>query len=276
MSPTTLPPRRRDALRALVAVLLLAGPIWIPALHLDDPTYQYERTRVVVDGGSVGLANESEAPPRTTPSDRIVCAGAASRACAFERHLVRNHTVLTGVYASTPGKRTDTFAVGPDRYDYVQIDDAIYEPITLANRSRTYVVANGTVYRRGTAPDGVATSGTLYRSELSLRRASPTEALADVSRDAESVPTPIGRAAETGVGTSHAGLDVPQTPIRTGDGTYYRVYLAEWRGPVIETSWIETLLVVGSSTTGLFTLYRLRRRVEITYVGPREEGDFEP
>jgi hypothetical protein len=276
MSPTTLTPRRRDALRALVAVLLLAGPVWIPALHLDDPTYQYERTRVVVDGGGVALVNGSEAPPRTTPSDRIVCAGTTSRACAFERHLTRNHTVLTGIYASSPGERTDTFAVGPDRYDYVQIDDAIYEPTTLANRSRTYVVANGTVYRRGTAPDGVATSGTLYRSELSLRRASPTEALADVSRDPDAVPAPIGRAAETGVGTSHTRLEVPQTPIQTGNETYYRVHLAEWRGPVIESGWIETLLVVGASIAGLVTLYRLRRRVEITYVGPREEHDSEP
>jgi hypothetical protein len=276
MPATVLTPRRRDTLRALVAVLLLAGPGWIPALHLDDPTYQYERTRVVVDGGGVALANGSETPPRTIPSERIVCANAASRACAFERHLNRNHTVLTGIYASSPGERTDTFAVGPDRYDYVQIDGTIYEPITLANRSRTYVVANGTVYPRGAAPDGVATSGTLYRSELSLRRASPAEALTDVSRDADEVPAPIGRAAETGDATSHARLDVPQTPIRTGDGAYYRVYLADWRDPIVESDWIETLLVVGSPIAGLFTLSRLRRRVEVTYAGPRAERDAEP
>ena len=272
MPSTVLTPRRRDALRALVAVLLLAGPGWIPALHLDDPTYQYERTRAVVDGGGVALANGSEAPPRTIPSERIVCANAASRACGVERHLDRNHTVLTGIYASFPGERTDTFAVGPDRYDDVQIDGTIYEPITLANRSRTYVVANGTVYPRGATPAGVATSGTLYRNELALRRASPAEALTDVSRGTDEVPAPIGRAAETG----HARLDVPQTPTRTGDWAYYRVYLADWRDPIVESDWIETLLVVGSPIAGLLTLSRLRRRVEITYVGPREESDSEP
>jgi hypothetical protein len=271
MPSPTLTPRRRDALRVLVVALLLAGPIWLPALHLDDPTYQYERTRVVVDGGGVALANESTAP--STPSDRIACAGTTSRVCAFERHLSRNHTVLTGIYSSVPGEGTDTFAVGPERYDYVRIDDTIYEPTTLANRSRTYVVANGTVYEAGAAPDGVSTSGTLYRNELSLRRVSPTDALADVSRDADAVPGPIGRAAETGGAASHRRLAVPRTPIRTDAGTYYRVYLADWRGPVVESDWIEPLLVIGAAIAGLSVLFRLRRRLEVTYTGPGRTDD---
>jgi len=268
--PSSTPPtsHRREAFAALVAVGLLAGPVWIPSLHLDDPTYQYERVRVTVEGSGVAVANTSAAPPRTMVSDEIACSGYSSRVCAFERRLARNHTVLTEVYASSPGERTDTFAAGPDRYDYVLIDDTIYETTTLANRSRVYVVADGTVYQKGEAPEGVPTSGDLYRNELSLRRVSPATALADVSRDPETVPAPIGRAAETGSGVAHHRLDVPQTPIRTEDGTYYRVYLADWRGPILESGWIETLLVLGAPMAGLFVLFRLRRRVSVTYVGP--------
>ncbi|WP_251343362.1 hypothetical protein [Haloplanus halophilus] len=275
MPSTTLSPRRRDALGALVAVLLLAGPVWVPALHLDDPTYRYERVRVTAGEGGVAFANASAVPPDTTPSDRIVCSGGSSRACAFERHLARNHTVLADVYAGSPGERSGAFALGPDRYDYVQIDGAVYEPTTLANRSRVYVVANGTVYEAGDAPEGVATSGDVYRNELSLRPVSPSTALAGVARDAEGVPTPIERAARTGTGVAHEDLSVPRTPIRTADGAYYRVYLADRHRPVIRSDWIETLLVLGAPAAGLVVLSRLRGRVAITYVGPSDDARSE-
>jgi hypothetical protein len=117
----------------------------------------------------------------------------------------------------------------------------------------------------------------MYRNELSLRPASPAAALADVSRDAEAVAPPIRRAAETGVGVAHGDLDAPRTPIRTDDGAYYRVYLADQRPPLVERSWIETLLVVGGPVAGLSILSRLRRRIEVTYVGAaddRGENEF--
>lgn len=265
-SSDLLTPRRRDALAALIALVLLAGPVWIPALHLDDPTYRYERTRVTVNGSGVAFVNASEVPAGTVLSDEIACAGHSSRACAFERHLARGHTVPAGVYSSRAGERTDPFAVAPDRYHYVQINDTLYEPTTLANRSRVYVVANGTVYAHGEAPAGVATSDLLYRNELSLRSVSPTEALTGVSRDPDEVPPPIRRAARTGVGVAHRELTVPHTPIRMEDGTYYRVYLASQRQPPSDSGWIETLLVVGAPVTGLFVLNRLRDRVEVTYL----------
>lgn len=271
-STTLLTPHRREAVGALLAVVLLAGPVWIPTLHLDDPTYRYERARVTVDGASVAFATASDVPPGTTVSDEIACSGYPSRVCAFERQLARNHTVLTEVYSSEPGERTHAFAAGADRYDYVRIDGIVYETTTLANRSRVYVVANGTVYEAGEAPDGVPTSGDVYRNELSLRRVSQTAALADVSRDTDAVSTPVRRAAETGVGVAHRERSIPRTPIRTAGGTYYRVYLDERRQPIIESGWIETLLVLGAPMVGLGTLSRLRRRVEITYVGPRDDA----
>jgi hypothetical protein len=198
----------------------------------------------------VTFVNASDVPAGTVLSDEIACTGYSSRACAFERHLARDHTVLTGIYSSSPGERTDPFAVAPDRYDYVQLNETIYEPITVANRSRVYVVANGTVYEKGKAPTGVDTSGDLYRDELSLRLASPVEALADVSRVSDEVPAPIRRAARTGAGVAHRELPVPRTPIRTDDGTYYRVYLADQRQPPSDSSWIETLLGLGAPVSG--------------------------
>jgi hypothetical protein len=268
-SAALLTPRRRDALIALLALALLAGPLWVPALHLDDPTYRYERARVTAGDAGVSFANASAVPAGTVASDEIACAGYSSRACAFERHLARGHTVLTGIYSSHPGERTDPFAVAPDRYDYeyVQIEGTVYEPTTVANDSRVYVVANGTVYEAGESPAGADTSGDLYRNELSLRPVSPAEALADVARDPGAVPGPIRRAATTGAGVAHRDLEVPHTPIRTADGRYYRVYLASQRQPPGDRGWIETLLRAGTPIAGLFVLSRLRDRVAISYTG---------
>lgn len=265
-----LTPRRRDALGVLLALVLLTGPVWAPALHLDDPTYRYERARVTVDGSGVAFANESAVPAATALSEEIACTGHPSRACTFERYLARNHTVRTEIYSTSPDEQADAIGVGPAEYDFVRIDGTVYETTTLGNRSQVYVVANGTVYEKGEAPEDVGTSGDLYRLELSLRRVEPGEALADVSRDVESVPDPIGRAARTGVGIAHRDLDVPETPIRTGEDTYYRVYLASQRQSVGETAWIETVLVFGGPVAGLATLARLRHRVEITYTPGRE------
>lgn len=270
-STTRLTPRRRDAALALFAVLLLAGPVWVPALHLDDPTYRYERARVAVDGSGVGFANASDVPPGTGPSDEIACSGGGSRVCAFERHLARNHTVLTEIYSSSPGAQTDVFALAPDRYEYAQIDGVVYETTAEANRSRAYVVANGTVYERGDAPAGVPTSGAVYRNELALRPVPPAEALAAVARDTEALPPVIARAAETGVGVAHEDVAVPQTPVRTGDTAYYRVYLAERRRPVLDAPWTEPLLVLGTPIAGLYLVSRLRDRVEIAYVGRADD-----
>lgn len=272
-----LTPRRRDALVALVGVVLLAGPAWVPALHLDDSTYRYERAAVAVNGSGVSFANTSAVPAGTVLSEDIACVDHSSRGCAFERHLSRNHTVLTGIYSTHPGERTDPFAVAPDRYDFVQLDDILYEPITVANRSRVYVVANGTVYAKDQAPAGAATSGDLYRNELALRPAPPAEALAAVSRGVDGVPGPVRRAARTGVGIGHREIEAPRTPIRTADGAYYRVYLESQREPLGD-GWVEILLVVGTPVLGVVGLSRLRDRVEIAYdsetgPGPSRENE---
>jgi hypothetical protein len=267
-----LTPQRRDALRAVVALALLAGPLWIPALHLADPTYRYERAQVTADGPGVAFENESAVPAGTILSEEIACAGYSSRVCAFERQLARNTTVLTGIYSSTAGTGTSSFALAPDGHDYVQINGTVYEATTVANRSRVYVVANGTVYEKGTAPDDADTSGDLYRVALSHQQVPPAEVLSRVSRDVDTVSPPIARAARTGTGVAHRDLDVPETPIRTADDTYYRVYLAGQR----ETdglAWLETGLIIGTPIAGLIILVRLRRRVEITYVGTAGPDD---
>ncbi|QHS16159.1 hypothetical protein GWK26_02770 [haloarchaeon 3A1-DGR] len=271
-STDRLTPRRRDALRAVVALALLAGPLWIPALHLGDPTYRYERAQITDDESGIAFENESAVPAGTILSEEIVCAGTSSRACAFERHLARNNTVLTGIYSSTAGTGTSSFALAPDGYDYVQINGTVYETATVANRSRVYVVANGTVYEKGKAPEDADASGDLYRVELSLQRVPPAEVLSRVSRDVDTVPSPIARAARTGTGVAHRDLDVPETPIRTADDAYYRVYLAGQR----ETDGLarlDTALSIGTPIAGLIVLARLRRRVELTYVGTAGSDD---
>ncbi|WP_096389660.1 hypothetical protein [Halopenitus persicus] len=271
-STDRLTPQRRDALRAVIALALLAGPLWIPALHLGDPTYRYERAQITDDGSGVAFENESAVPAGTILSEEIACAGTSSRACAFERHLARNNTVLTPIYSSTAGTGTSSFAVAPDSYDYVQINGTVYEATTVANRSRVYVVANRTVYEKGEAPEDADTSGDLYRVELSHRQAPPAEVLFRVSRDVDTVPSPIAQAARTGTGVAHRDLDVPKTPIRTAEDTYYRVFRAG-QNETGGHAWLDTMLTIGTPIAGLIILVRLRRRVEITHVGTADPDD---
>jgi len=267
-----LTPRRRDAGLVLLGVVLLAGPVWIPMLHLDDPTYRYESTRVTVDGSGVAFANESVVPAGTTLSEEIACTGESSRECIFERYLARNNTVPTGIYTTSANGTFDPFDAGPDRYEYVQINGTVYSATSLVNSSRRYVVANGTVYEKGEAPEGADTSGDLNRTELFHRPASPGEVLQDVSRPVEDVPDPVASAATSGDGIAHRDVDVPETPIRTGEDTYSRVYIVSQRRAGGLAS-LDPVLFFGTPLAGLAVLNRLRRRVEVTYLGAIESGE---
>ncbi|WP_135830426.1 hypothetical protein [Halorussus halobius] len=248
-------PLARDVLVGLLAVGLVAGPLWTAAIGLGGPTYTYDRAEVVTTDEGIEYAGEADLPPGTPLSEDIECAGWGGdlRACSFERHLLDEGWIPTGVYFSNPD-HTPTFSTySADYYEYVQLDGTLYEPTHVTNES---------------APRGDG----LYRVDARLERADPAEALEreslDVNRDdLASVTVETARNGET---TSRREVDVPDTPIRLDDGSYYRVYRERVTD---DPSWIETfvtwVLTYVGPLYGLSLLVRLAGRVEVTYHGDR-------
>lgn len=246
-----LTPARRDALLAIVALALLVGPVWASALHLGDPTYRYERARIVVSEQGFDYADEANVHSRLLISEEIGCSvGYDVRPCAFESYLAANHTVPTSIYAGNP--EAPHGHIGVKRYRYVLVDGTVYETDLVANHS-------------------VQNSAGMYRLDLSLKPASPEQVLRHVSLDLsdkrDDMPPAVSDAATEGAGYAHRDIDVPRTPIRLSDGSYYRVYSAgRSEAPPIEHLFA-TLLTYVAPLVGLFGLLHLSNRVTITYVG---------
>jgi hypothetical protein len=247
---------RRDALLALLALGLLAAPLWAPAFHLDDTAYRYERARLTTESQyGIDYANRSvvaEATGFLPISKDIVCTiGTSGRACAFESYLAANHTVPSTAYTNNPNLTRDSFH-GLERYQYVLVNGTAYATIYVPNQS----VQND----RG-----------WYRLDLGLERRSLDEVLRSVSlnvtQDREEIPAVVYRAATSGEATAHHEVAVPQTPIRLANGTYYRVFLAGRTEPAPLFPFYHAILVFGLPVAGLGILYRVSQRVEITYIG---------
>lgn len=247
-----LSPLRRSLLLGLIGLGLLAAPLWVPALHLDDPTYTYERTEIVVDDeeGITYVGGVGEQPRRL--SDDIACTMPWDdyRTCALERQVLGNETIPSGVYTSNPNSTDPTITDG--RYRYVQLDGSTYEPRAVVNRS----VQND------------AGSHELY---LDLDPIPPEAVLDDVARDVSSerldVPPAVREAARTGSATSHTVRDVPPTPIHVEGEGYYGVSIADQTDPTPMGQALGILLPIVCPFFGLFPLYRAATTVEIRYVG---------
>lgn len=244
-------PLARDLLVGLLAVGLVAGPVWTAAVGLGGPTYTYDRAEVVTTDEGIEYAGEPDVPPGTPISDDVECAGWGGdlRACSFERHLLDDGSIPTGVYFSNPD-HTPTFSMySADYYEFVQLDGTLYEPEFVTNES---------------APR----SDGLYRVDMTLERAAPAEVLERESLDAnrDGLPSVAVEAARNGETTARHEVDVPDTPIRLDDGTYYRVYRER---ATEDPSWAERfvtwVLTYVGPLYGLSLLVRLAGRVEVTY-----------
>lgn len=254
-----LTPARRDAFFVVLALGLLLGPVWVPVLDLDEPTYRYERARVTV-GGENGLAYANSTPFQET--NRFISADIGctipedARICAFE-HYAANHTIPTDVYGTNPNYTRRSLG-GVERYRYVLLNGTAYETTLVPNRS-------------------IRDDQGLYRLDLGLSPVSLDEALRAVSLNAtvqrEDIPSVVYRAATGGVGENHRLVDVPRTPVRVENGTYYRVYFADRTEPSPIGQFLGTVLPVGAPVIGLLALYSLSRRFEVSVIhrGTRTE-----
>lgn len=240
-------PARRDTLLVLIAVGLLLGPIWVPALNIGEPTYRYQRARVIVSNER-GLAYANNTPievqTETLISADIGCSIPNElRICAFERYLASNHTILTRAITTGPNPAVESIAV--ERYEYVVLNDTAYRTTYIANLS-------------------IQTDQGAYRIELALSPVPLTDVLnfvsLNITTEKEKIPSVAAQAATTGVGTSHQRVDIPRTPIRISNGTYYRVYFASKIEPSSVGQFLGTILLVGVPIVGLLMIYRLSDR----------------
>jgi len=243
-----LTPRRRDAVLVVLALALLAAPLWVPTLHLADPTYRYESIAVETNGTEMALASDPE-KYGVGISDRVVCAsGEGSRSCIFERYAA-NNTVPTGIYSGNPDSLLRDY--GHRRYQFVLLGGTVYETVYRANESVT---------------DEYGT-----RRDVGLEPVEATRALSFVAVDADEVTPPVREAARTGVAHGHVE-DVPDTPVRLGEDAYRRVYVANVTYPPDYNEGTESLLRFGGPLVGLGLLAWLRTRVDVS-VAVRYTGD---
>lgn len=222
-----------------VGLTLIAAPLWVPALHLDDPTVTYERAEIVANADEgVHHADESRAGRATPISDEIGCTDMQNdyRICGFERYLLGDVTVPSGWLTTNPNRTTD---YQTHRFQFVQIEGQTYRPATVVNES----------VQRGNG---------MYRIDLTLESVPPKRALDAVARnpDAERPPVdPVVReAAATGTATSHRDIDDLATVFEVGNGTYYRVYRAGSTPPIGLIAIFDPLLTVFLPGLGLGTL----------------------
>ncbi|MDF9745608.1 hypothetical protein [Natrinema salsiterrestre] len=246
-----LPSLRHDLVFAVVALGLLTAPLWVAHLPVGERTYHYERVEVVPNGTDIEYGTDTDRFPGPI-SDEIACAPAGSlevRPCALEQLVLDNETIPTEVYSSHPGP-TRLPVTTEERYQYVRIDGSIYEPTYVANDSE----------QRG---DG------MYRVDLTLNRTAPDRALESVSRrvTSDDLSPTVVEAARSGDARAHREADVPETPIRLEDGTYYRVYLTEYGDSSAVSSGIYFVLRYIAPLAGLIIALDIWQRIEVTHTG---------
>jgi hypothetical protein len=247
-SPRLFTPSRRALLVAVVALVLVTGPLWSAVFHVGDPSHRYESTEVTLDSEhGYSYVDESGLESNHLLSDQIGCSSSRTeRICTLER-VVLDESVSTGRYTPNPDYRRSTSGI--ERYRYVLIDGQTYE---------TSYVANQSVTRNGE-----------YRIDLSLEPIPREDVLRAVSLDAtRSTVSPVVRTAATaGTASTHEYIDVPETPVRLADGTYHRVYHVGWMRASGTERFLGWALTYLAPFVGIALLARVASRVEVTYVG---------
>ncbi|WP_152421189.1 hypothetical protein [Natronolimnohabitans innermongolicus] len=255
-SDSVLTPRRRDVLLGLLALSLLSMPIVVGSLGLDEMVHTYERAEVSTDQGNVWLDGHSNI--RTDAiSDEIACSDGTApyadniRMCAFERYLAESDEddrFDAGFKTGNPDWMSPAW--GTPAYQYVWVNGTIYE----------------TTFAFGDEDDGG-----YHPVYLELEETDPEAALEDVSLDLEAdrdeIPSAVVEAIEDGETQTHGEVDVPETTIRTDDGTYYRVGGTAQMRPSNFREIVTWLGRYAAPLAGLLLAGLLSRQIDVTYVG---------
>lgn len=242
---SVITPLRRDILFLLLALALLALPIFTALGAIGTEDNQYERAQVVATGGEVTYADASGVPDGTPISTDLICAGTqVERACALEERL-GNETRSLGV-ESTAENLDDDPRIAPRPYRFVQLDDGIYRALYDRNE-------NGAV--------GISLTETTASTALQAISVDPSQP-DSLNPDRIDVPDTVVDAAEDGQASSRTAVDVPPYPIKVGD-EYYRVYRVS-EGSEGSTTPFSLLFFFGAGL-GLIILLSLFRNVRFSY-----------
>ncbi|SIR51597.1 hypothetical protein SAMN05421858_2597 [Haladaptatus litoreus] len=114
-----------------VGLLLLLNPLYIGSLHLDDPTYRYERVGIEFTDGGYQTDEQSTLGLEQIDSDVACLRGYPTHSCQLERYLYNdgNATVPTNYRFS-----------GVDRdYSAVFVNGQFYESWGIEQNETWYM-----------------------------------------------------------------------------------------------------------------------------------------
>lgn len=229
------PPSRRE-LTVVLALLLIAVPIWAPALDVTGADYRYEVADLSTEDGK--LVVDAPRGSYIEDVDGIDCFDRSSdfaRRCFYDGGALDGN--VTGVNPSivrVTGYAGDELTRKARTDEYVMLGDEIYR------RSTTFVAANESV--------GMTV-------ELGVERVEPATALEDVARDEDRVSDAAKRAIREGSITTDEPIE-DANEVLAVDGDYYVVYEDSRPGSLSEKPAVERTLEALSVAAGAWLLLR--------------------
>jgi PAS domain-containing protein len=229
------PPSRRE-LTVVLALLLIAVPIWTPALDVTGVDYRYEVADLSTEDGK--LVVDAPRGSYIEDVDGIDCFDRSSdfaRRCFYDGGALDGN--VTGVNPSivrVTGYAGDELTRKARTDEYVMLGDEIYR------RSTTFVAANESV--------GMTV-------ELGVERVEPATALEDVARDEDRVSDAAKRAIREGSITTDEPIE-DANEVLAVDGDYYVVYEDSRPGSLSEKPAVERTLEALSVAAGAWLLLR--------------------
>lgn len=254
MVPTPSITQRRIAITLFVlGLVLLTAPVWVDASGIGEDRTVYERVEVTANGGTIEYVERPAATQHTPLSEDLGCTldqpWTSTRGCSHEEGLTGSETGAVVSYTDDP-ENDNTFL--PSKYDYVALDDGVYEQtVTVGDEQQA-------------GPDGDRG----YPVSLDVSRVDAQSALRELSVSVDDVPSTVADTARSGETTTDESVDVPPHPIRLEDGSYVRVYRHDSTAP---PRWEGIAASLGTYLLPLFGLLAFMswyRRVEIHYVDP--------
>lgn len=198
-------PTRRE-FTVLVALLLVAVPLWAPPLDVTGEDYRYTAVELAEKNGTLAV-DYRDADRRMLPAiEGLDCAAThpvSQRRCLFEGGAIDGN--VTGVNPNI-----------------VAVSDPSAGDELTRRTGAEYVVLGRTVYRRSTTFVS-ANESVGMTVDLSLRRVAPQTALADVAREEDRVSEAATTAIREGSVRTEQPLGDAGTVLAV-DGDYYVVY----------------------------------------------------
>jgi len=229
------PPTRRE-LTVLLALLLIAVPIWAPPLSVTGPTYEYQVATLSTGDGKLVVENAEG-----SDLDGVEGIDCFDRSFDFPRRCLYDGGALdgnvTGVNPNIVGVSGPTAGDQLTRTvsdEYVMLGDEIYR------RSTTFVEANESV-------------GTTVK--LGVERVDPATALEDVAREEEYVSDAAKRAVRQGSIRTDEPIDDADEVLLI-DGEYYVVYERRQSIPYPAQPGVERLFEAAAVGAGAWLLLR--------------------